>query len=247
MRPAAIAILSTTLFAQAPRFETVIIKSSAQDDARSGFFTVPGKVSLANQTVKDCVRIAYDLEVMRAPSAPKWLETDHFDIEATTPITDDRLIKAMLRALLQSEFGLTLHRETKTVSAFALVVSKTGPKIREVKPAAGNINSRRGSMTAESASIANLAQSLSVALNAPVIDMTALPGVFDFTLTWRPQTVAPGELTNDDDNEDHNVLPDLAPGPTLFRALEEQLGLKLDRRKIPMELMIIDSARRPKQ
>jgi len=236
------------MLAQTPaaKFESAAIETSQDPDGRSGFFTAPGKARLENQTLKDCLRIAYDMEVARGSSGPKWIETQKFNIEAsTTKIVDDRQIKAMLRSLLQERFALALHRESKMSPAFALLVAKSGVKIHAIPPGPGHINTRRGAMTGEAASMANLARALSVTLNAPVVDMTALAGVFDFTLEWRPTVVQPGELT-DDDNKDPNVLPDPPPSPTLFRAVEEQLGLKLEHRKLPLEILVIDRAERPR-
>lgn len=243
---AILAFASAMAQVSAPKFESATIAESDGGEGRSGYFTVPGKVTLENQTLKDCVRIAYDMEVARAAAAPKWIETQRFNIEARSArVLEDREAKAMLRALLSDQFGLTLHRESRISPAFALLVAKSGVKIRKVEPGPGRIRTRSGSMTAECASMANLAQSLSVALNTPVIDMTALSGVFNFTLEWRPQVVQPGELTDDDDKEP-NVLPNPPPSPTLFRAVEEQLGLKLERRKVPLEVLVIDHAARPK-
>lgn len=240
-------LAGAAMLAQTPaaKFESATIQASQNPDGRSGYFTTPGKVRLEEQTLKDCVRIAYDMEVARGSGGPRWIETEKFDIEATTARNvDDRQVKAMLRNLLQDRFALALHRESKMSTAFALLVAKSGVKIRAVQPGPGHINTRRGSMTGEAASMANLAQALSVTLNTPVVDMTALAGVFDFTLEWRPTLVQPGELT-DDDNKDPNVLPDPPQWPTLFRALEEQLGLKLERRKVPLEVLVIDRAERP--
>jgi uncharacterized protein (TIGR03435 family) len=84
----------------------------------------------------------------------------------------------MLRALLLDRFGLKFHRETKMFPGYALVVSKTGMKIRPVAPGPSKTGTRRGAVTGEHASMASLAQALSDALNKPVIDQTAVPGVF---------------------------------------------------------------------
>jgi uncharacterized protein (TIGR03435 family) len=184
------------------------------------------------------------LDAARAPNAPKWIDTEHFDIEvdAGHPVEDPEM-KAALRAILETRFHLALHRESKMLAGYALVVAKSGLKMQEDKPGAGRIRTRPGSVIGEAASMANLAQSLAVILNAPVVDLTDARGLFDFRLDWTPSVVQPGSLTADDD--ERNVLPDPPGGPTLFSAIEQQLGLKLEPRKVRREVLWIDRATRP--
>lgn len=249
-RTAWIAILAcAAMVAQAPspKFKSAIIQASQEPEGRSRYFTGPDSLTLQNQTLEDCVRIAYGVKIARvAAGAPKWIETLRFDIEAkASSIMDEREMHALLRALLAAQFRLAYHRETKLVPGYALVAAKGGPKIRPSPPGPSRMSTRRGSMTAENASMASLAQALSDAMNAPVIDRTEAPGVFTFTLEWTPEVVQPGSLTGDDD-EEPNVLPDMPRGPSLFGALREQLGLKLERRKVPLDVLVIDRAERPK-
>ena len=75
--------------------------------------------------------------------------------------------------------------------------------------------------------------------------MTAVPGVFTFTLEWTPEVVQPGALTDDD--EEPNVLPDMPKGPSMSAALQDQLGLKLEKRKVPLDVLLIDHAERPSE
>jgi uncharacterized protein (TIGR03435 family) len=237
------------LLAQAPspKFRSATIQPSQEVDGPSRYFTDREKVTLQNQTLEDCVRIAYDVKVARAAGgAPKWIGTERFDIEAhASSVLEDREMKAMLRALLLERFGLTFHRETKMFPGFALVVAKTGLKIHPVAPGPSRVSTRRGSLTGEHASMAALAQALSDVLNKPVIDQTAVPGVFNFTLEWNPDVVQPGALTTDD--EEPNVLPDMPRGPSLWSAIEQQLGLKLESRKVPLEAVLIDKAEHPRE
>ena len=91
--------------------------------------------------------------------------------------------------------------------------------------------------------MASLAQGLSDVTNTPVVDQTAVHGVFTFNLEWSPDVVQPGSLTADE--EDPNVLPGMPRGPSLWSAIEQQLGLKLEGRKVPLEVLWIDQAERP--
>jgi uncharacterized protein (TIGR03435 family) len=229
-----------------PAFESSAIRASQEVEAPSRYFTGPLKVTLQNQTLKDCVRIAYDVKAARAAAGgPRWIETQRFDIEAkAASALDDREMKAALRALLLERFHLTLHRETRMFPGYALTVAKGGLKIREAPPGPSRISTRHGSMTGENVSLASLAQALSDLLNTPVIDMTAVPRVFTFMLEWTPDVVQPGALTADD--PEPNVLPDMPRGPSMSGALEDQLGLKLEKRKVPLEVLVIDQAERPR-
>ncbi len=250
LRTASLALSSAAaLIAQAPGppFESATIRQSLDQDARAGYFSAPGKFALNNQTLADCARMAYEVDVVRAANAPKWIDTQRFDIQVDgARFSDEREMKAMLRSLLENRFKLGLHRESKMVPGYALSAAKSGLKIKGVEAGPGNINARPGSIRGERASMENLAQSLAVILGKPVIDKTALAGVFTFTLDWVPRVVQPGALTTEDeDSEDRSVLPDPPGGPTLFLALEQQLGLKLESRKVRREILVIDRAERP--
>jgi len=246
---ASIAILAAVASAQTqPRFASAAIKPSEGIDGHESYFTNASKITLLNQTLKDCVRIAYDVKIAQVAGGPKWIETQRFDIEAVTgrPASDREQL-AMLRALLQDRFKLALHRDSKMFPGYAMLLAKSGLKIREVEPGPGHINTRRGSLSGEAASMANLAAALSQVLNSPVIDMTEAPGVYTFGLTWNPDLVPPGSLTQDEDPDaPRSVMPDRVSTPSLFAAIEEQLGIRLDHRKIPLEVLVIDHAERPK-
>ncbi len=230
-----------------PKFASATIQPSQEVDGPSRYFTDREKIIFQNQTLKDCVRIAYDVKVAQlAGGAPKWIETQRFDIDArAASVLEDREMKAMLRALLLERFGLALHGETKMFPGYALVAAKAGMKIRAVPPGPSRIGTRRGSVTGENVSMATLAQALSDVTNKPVVDQTKAPGVYTFMLEWTPDAVQPGSLTADE--EDPSVLPGMPRGPSLWSAIEQQLGLKLEGRKVPLEVMVIDQAERPRQ
>lgn len=130
----------------------------------------------------------------------------------------------MLRQLLADRFGLIFHRETKALVVYSLVVGKTGPKLKEggtkgpylSRPAPGKLVGTRASMAA-------LTRALSGSLGRPINDETGLKGQYDFTLTWTPDEIV-GDVS----------------GPSLFTALQDQLGLKLESKKAPVETIVID-------
>jgi uncharacterized protein (TIGR03435 family) len=139
----------------------------------------------------------------------------------------------MLQRLLSERFGLVLHRETREFSAFALVVGKngTGPKLRAAAAPGGSSKFRAlpGHASGSSVSMAQFADRLAspvFQLDRQVVDFTGLTGQFDLTLDWSP---------------DGNQAED-ATSPSITTAIQEQLGLKLEPRKVPLEVFVIDRA-----
>jgi uncharacterized protein (TIGR03435 family) len=160
---------------------------------------------------------------------PDWLKSDdaRYDISAKAPAgASSRQMPEMLKALLAERFKVALHRETRTLPIYALVTAKGGPKLHEA-PADGHssTNSRGGHITAQHVSMVDLGDSLSRQLGRAVIDQTGLKGAFDFTL----------EYAADDADTSR---------PSIFTALQEQLGLRLEATKGPVEVLVIDRAER---
>ena len=229
--------------APAPAFEAASIKPSQDPPgSSSGITTTRGRISARNVTLKRCMRGAYGVEEPHILGGPKWLEDARYDIEARAagPAGDAELM-TMLQSLLAERFKLSLHRETRALSGYALVVGKGGLKAKPSEPEAGSrTSSRRGSIEAAGCTMAHLALKLSEVLHVPVADFTAIPGEFDFQLKWTSDDLqaAPPSAT---------PVPDIASGPSLFEALQEQLGLKLESRKVPAEVLVIDHAEKPSE
>jgi uncharacterized protein (TIGR03435 family) len=145
-------------------------------------------------------------------------------------------IRTALQTLLAERFGLKFHRETKTVPGFALLVAKGGFKLTAVPGSDGpsmRYNDRK--LTAKRASMGRVAVFLEDQLNQPVADLTHVEGFFDFGLEWSP-------------DELRGPAPSDSPqGPSIFTALREQLGLKLESQKVPVETLVVDSAERPSE
>ena len=145
----------------------------------------------------------------------------------------------MLQSLLAERFKLSFHRETRALPGYALVVGRGGLKAKPSEPEADSrTNSRWGSLEAAGCSMAHLALKLSEVLHLPVADFTAVPGEFDFQLKWTSDEM---QATPPD------AVPDAASGPSLFAALQEQLGLKLESRKVPADVLVIDHAEKPSE
>jgi uncharacterized protein (TIGR03435 family) len=189
--------------------------------------------------------MAYEVKESQVLGGPKWLDSDRFDIDAKSAGAaqgPERM--AMLQTLLAERFQLALHRETKTVPGYALVVDKAGLKIHAVEPGKSSLSTRNTSMTAEKASMANLASTLSRRSGILVDDATGLKSVFDFKLELpKPQDNHAGPAGGDTQGAEASE-----PGSfeaALSNALQDQLGLKLEARKIRQDVLVIDRAEKP--
>jgi len=133
----------------------------------------------------------------------------------------------MTQTLLAERFGPALHRETRQMPVYTLVVTKTAPKIQAVEDGPPRTSGGPGRLEATRITMQKLADLLARQVELPVVDSTNLKGVFDFTLTWSPDEVA---ATSDRDTA----------RPSIFSALQEQLGLRLESRKGPVEILVVD-------
>jgi uncharacterized protein (TIGR03435 family) len=187
---------------------------------------------------------AYGLKDYQVAS-PDWMKDVRFDISAKMPAgATTSQAPAMLRTLLEERFQLTSHREQRELPVYALIVAKNGPKLQEViTPDRGlRLEPQRGNdkLTGQ-ASMGLVATILSLQLDRPVIDMTGLHAVYRFDVSWAPgdneKNYAPNEATG----IPQGALP---AAPSIFTALEETLGIKLDSRKAPTDVLVIDHAER---
>jgi uncharacterized protein (TIGR03435 family) len=183
------------------------------------------------------VRWAYSIQEYQV-SGPAWVNEERYDIAAkAAAATPENQLRLMLQALLAERFRLAVHRETKEMQALVLVVGKNGHKLRESQtegPTSVRPNGRLGAV-AERANVTEMAAMLSQPLRMPVIDMTGLTGRFDFTVDATPYITE--EMLK---RQPGDAPPDILS--IAIVALQEQLGLKLESRRMPVELLVIDRA-----
>jgi uncharacterized protein (TIGR03435 family) len=223
----------------------------------------PGRVVYSFMPLKWLLAIAYGVKQYQI-SGPGWLETERYDIVATVPDgTSKAQFPMMLQTLLTDRFGIELHHETRELPVYELSVAKNGSKL---KPPAADPNARPGtsrmSLTpggfhleghAEPAS--HLAIILEDQLASPVVDKTGLSGTFDFTLDFSRESVQNSALAGLPPPPPANPPgPVTAPAgdpteaPSLFTAIQEQLGLKLDKKRGPLDVIVLDRAEKvPKE
>lgn len=233
----------------------------------------PDGLSATNGTLQMLIHAAYRVESNQISGAPNWVNTERYDIEAKMDSAtaeelhklseDERLIERqrMLQALLAERFKLTIHRESKELPIYALVVAKGGPKFQEAKPGdtypngikgpdghggAGLMFMGREGLTAQGIPIANLVGHLSRQLGRNVVDKTGLTGKYDFTLKWTPDESEGAMFRGPDGGQPATgSAPPESSGPSIFTALQEQLGLKLESEKGPVEIIVIDHVEKP--
>jgi uncharacterized protein (TIGR03435 family) len=212
-------------------------------------------ITVTNMSLHMMIGFAYDMELHdQITGLPDWANSESYDVVAKVAESDGdafrkllpRQRNPLLRPVLEDRFHLKLHYQTKDLPGYALVVAnpRNGPRLTAVEPSAdangrqdpGAIhNIGRNEISAEAAPIAILTSVLTQQLGRPVIDRTGLNGRYTFTLKWTPDlTSASASPTADPD-----------AGPSLFTAVQEQLGLKLQAIKAPTQVLVIDHADRP--
>jgi uncharacterized protein (TIGR03435 family) len=213
-----------------PRFEVASIKLNASNDTGSRNDLNGASVVFRNYVFGGILQIAFNVGDRLALQSPDWLYRERFDISAKVPdekaSLDER--RQMLQALLIDRFRLAFHHETQVRSGFGLVVTKNGSKIQRVPDVGShNNNNRPGKMQRLRTTTSDFASALSYILLQPVVDETYLEGVYNIVLTYAP-----------------DLGPDVPPasndGPSIFTAIEEQLGLKLEPRKVPVDVFVVD-------
>jgi uncharacterized protein (TIGR03435 family) len=223
-----------------PSFEVASVKANSSGQAVMRLAAPPGtgRLDATNVTARLLILNAYGLRDFQLAGAPPWTESERFDVagRAAASATRDE-ISAMVRTLLAERFRLRTHRETRELPIYALVAAapdkRLGPAL---KASAAETRTRISptSITAVNMTMARLAVTLSGIVGRVVTDETGLAGGYDVELTFAPEGPLPPAAPPAD--------PD---APSIFTALREQLGLRLDGRRGPVEVLVIDEIERP--
>jgi uncharacterized protein (TIGR03435 family) len=263
---------------ETPTFEVASVKQNTSGDGRVLIQTLPGnRVNMTNVPARFLVAQAYQLQQFQLVGGPSWLTTDRYDIVAKLegepkPIVPGAPSPAMLalRTLLADRFKLKLHKETRDMDVYALVVVKQGVRGPGLKPSAidciAQVNARRGGpppgpppappgptdpfpcglgvmpgmVRMGGMAIGQLTQMLTGESGRLVFDRTSLTGNWDLTLRFAIEQVGgPPQRAG------VNLPPVDPDAPSLFTALPEQLGLKLESTKAPVDVTVIDSIEHP--
>jgi uncharacterized protein (TIGR03435 family) len=252
------------------QFEVASIKPAAPD-ARGTYIrnTGGGRVDIQNMPLKELITFAWRVQPYQISGALPWMSSERFDISAKAENTPKQgEMQLMLQGLLEERFQLAIHHETKELPIYALVLArkdgKLGPNLTEAKegacttpdptrppsrPEPGQAPARycgqqmmsMKTMNAVGIPVANIVPMLARMLGRTVIDKTGLTGKYDLSVEWTPDESQTAQLPPDAPRP----APSDVPGPTIFTALQEQLGLKLESQKGPVEILVIDRAEKP--
>lgn len=233
-------------FAQTPprrAFEVASVKPADTADLRTSIEIHPGGRFEAVATLKALIGFAFDVQDHDIRSGPAWIDSRAYRIDATmgsrVQQPSEPVLREMLESLLARRFRLSVHRETREEAVYELLPAKGGARLKAAASSGPpHLSNGRGRIAGQAASTGMLARMLAGRVGRVVIDKTALQGTYDFELTWVP---APGER---DDGAIAGALGD-PDGPTLFTALQEQLGLRLQPARDAVEVLAIDRAEKP--
>jgi uncharacterized protein (TIGR03435 family) len=224
-------------------FEAATIKPAAPSPDGHTHINYPegGRFSAINITLLNLMEWAYDMPQKQILDGPAWMGSTRFDIQATTDAETDAMLRGlsgerdrevkrgMVRRLLEDRFAMKLHRETRTLPAYDLVVAKGGSKLEESKASGKSFGVGRAYFHAEGLTMDLIAEQLSQIAGRVVVDKTGLDGRYDLKLKWTP--------------DDAPATPDSSP--SLFTAIEEQLGLQLKAAKEPVAVLVVDHVEAP--
>ena len=272
------ALLFIALFFQQPAgtklsFEVATVKPAPPGDNRIAILGQPGGRFVANNvTLKMLMGTAWRVRDFQIFGGPGWAGTDRWNIEAKAEAgaipppsgpPDPTVIPPlmlMVQSLVEDRFQLKMHKETRELPIYELVVARGGPKIKPSEDQSplslgptqrggpiprGNMRMGRGDLEATGVPVSNFIVGLSQQLGRPVIDKTGLKGLYDIKLQWTPELgQGLGPLGPPGGPE---PPPPPADGPSIFTAIQEQLGLRLESTKGPVEVFVIDSAQKPSE
>ena len=191
-----------------------------------------------NFSLRQLITAAYAIRDHQLTGGPGWIGSDRFDVigKPERPV-DRKALQSMLQALLADRFHLTIHRDTREMPVYFLVVAKGGAKLRESAPGSVGTGQSAGMgwFKASNNRIDDFAQTLAGMVSRSVIDKTGLTGQYDFRLDYAPDAIAGTDTGNAPEK------------PSLFTALQEQLGLKLEPGKAPVEMFVVDRAEKPSE
>jgi bla regulator protein blaR1 len=254
-------------------FEVASIKPSPQNcpggPCPSSIMFRPGDVlHVAGMPLKFLIGFAYQVLDFQISGGPSWIGSERFDIDAKadshneadslpddpSELTDEQRktsadrMRERLRNLLADRFQLVIRRESKDQQVYALVVAKGGSKLQESKEGKGMMRMGRGMLSGQGVEPAFFATTLSQQLGRPVVDKTGLTGKYDFELKWTPDPGQGPAGPFGPPPPGVQLPPPPDPnGPSIFTALTEQLGLRLESERAPAEMLVIDRVEKPSE
>lgn len=247
--------------AKLPAFEVASIKPDKSGTPMIMFRLTPDGINVANTPLKMLIQQAYGIEENQVIGFPNGLNSERYDIEAKVDSSDVAKLHEldphqrmrMLQPVLAERFQLKVHRETRDLPVYELVLAKGGPKFHEAKPGdtypngikgpdghsgPGLVWIQDGQLTCQGIGMVELTRLLSQRLGHNVLDKTGLTGKYDLAMQWPPPEDRPGAMFDAGENAADS-------GPSIFTVIQEQLGLKLESHRAPVEVLVIDHVEAP--
>jgi uncharacterized protein (TIGR03435 family) len=248
MRAALWIVLSASVLRAQPAFEVASVKANTSGERFGSLGALTGgRFNATNVTLEWLLKTAYHVEPFQIAGVPAWGNSERFDIDARAAdgkATPDQ-IRQMVGKLLADRFQVVVHREKREQATYSLLVAKNGPKLNKAKhetcdgalsPCGGFRIYQRSQMWGYTVSVGLFAAELTFMMGRMVVDKTGIAGLYDIRVEWTPEHFGPEPGTE--------VKPDEA-NATLFTALQEQLGLRLQSEKAFVETIVVDRANRP--
>jgi uncharacterized protein (TIGR03435 family) len=246
-----------------PVFDVVSVKPSKSDDGRMRIMFKPDGYSAINVSMKLLIQTAYGIRQDLISGGPGWLESAGYDFDAKVAGPDVDALKkltpeqrrSMLQPALADRFKLKVHTETKQLPVYEIVLAKGGSKLKEATAGdtyangikgpdgvgrGGMMRFGPGQLTAQAVPMTSLTNMLSQQLHRTVLDKTGLTGKYDLELNWTPDQGADPMFKGPEGSSQRGEAAPDTSGPSIFTALQEQLGLKLQSAKGPVETLVID-------
>jgi uncharacterized protein (TIGR03435 family) len=225
-------LVTSALGQQRPSFEVATIKPNTEGSQSFSLnFAPDGRFTARNLSVWNVIRTAYDLRDLQIVGAPAWIKTQGFDIQAQpaagSPAPREQ-VTLMIQSLLADRFHLKYHREIQQQPGYALVVGSRGAKLAPARQ--GPSKTLMGDFDIASMNLKSFASVLEYDLDRPVANQTGIDGNYALKIEWASDRI-PADATSGK--------------PSLFTALQEQLGLKLESARVPVEMFVIDSIDQP--
>ena len=256
----------TSVRAQAPAFEVASVKPNKSGTTQANISGQPNGITIVNLPLRGIIQLFFQInQPSKVIGIPDWTITERFDITARAagPINDEER-RLMMQALLADRFKLVARRERRELTVLALMLARTdgkpGPNLVESKgctppanpaapaasqagaqtPVCGSKPGGPGRLILTGSSISQFTSLLALALGRTVVDKTGLTGRYDLDLTYMPERQFPTGPENSTPTSDVNA-------PSIYTAVREQLGLKLEQQRDQEEVLVIDHIERPSE
>jgi uncharacterized protein (TIGR03435 family) len=266
--------LPQTISMPLPSFEVASVKLNRSEKYGFSVKESPGRFTTMGTTANFLIAFAYGVREFHVSGGPDWTHSERYDIDAKIgdsladkleklpPDEGHQELRLMLQSLLADRFKLTVHQGTKVLPIYELVIAKNGPRLKEAKPGdtyangikgpdgvarAGMISMRPGQFTGQGIPIASLVRFLSQQLQRTILDKTGLTGKYNITLQWTPEEGSSAMFPGSGGAPPAAAPPSESSGPSIFTALQEQLGMKLEPQKGPVDIISIDHIERPSE